>query len=422
MAFWGVEVKAGKPFIHRFDSQLGRLRLSSATLGSGSSNKKSIVQCSVGSNPPINLCSLLPEKVETSPLNLEFEEDDEVTFSVVGPTSVHLSGFYYGENEDDCEDRCGLDHYDEDISDSEDESDNSIDFDSIDDFSDEDLVVYPTSRKANCGVKIEEIDNEKPAIEDGSTEHKSNAHPIFDSEDEDGFPKSSTGKSELMDTEKTNEKLLKKKRKNDSEEKNVLSDTKSKQKNKKKKHEKEAVAHNNTEDLDPINATPLAKEEIIQKTTKKKNDKKNKNDKKQDNASDLSGAKNVTTKKGSDKIETEPSQVRTFPNGMVVEELAMGKPDGKKAANGKKVSVRYIGKLKQNGKIFDSNIGKAPFKFRLGVGQVIKGWDVGVNGMRVGDKRRLTIPPSMGYGTKGAGAVIPGNSWLVFDVELIDVN
>ncbi|RVX08364.1 Peptidyl-prolyl cis-trans isomerase FKBP53 [Vitis vinifera] len=86
------------------------------------------------------------------------------------------------------------------------------------------------------------------------------------------------------------------------------------------------------------------------------------------------------------------------------------------------VSVHYIGNLKKNGKIFDSNVGRAPFKFRLGVGQVIKGWDVGVNGMRVGDKRRLTIPPSMGYGDQGAGKTIPPNSWLVFDVELVAVN
>ncbi|CAI0404353.1 unnamed protein product, partial [Linum tenue] len=88
---------------------------------------------------------------------------------------------------------------------------------------------------------------------------------------------------------------------------------------------------------------------------------------------------------------------------------------------GQQVSVRYTGKLKENGKVFDSNEGRAPFIFRLGVGQVIKGWDVGVNGMRAGDKRRLTIPPAMGYGHEGAGNKIPPNSWLVFDVELVNV-
>lgn len=78
-----------------------------ATLGSGSSNKKCIVQCKVGDKEPIYLCSLLPEKLETCPLNLEFEEDDDVTFSVVGSHSVHLSGFFYGESEDCCGDEHG---------------------------------------------------------------------------------------------------------------------------------------------------------------------------------------------------------------------------------------------------------------------------------------------------------------------------
>ncbi|KAJ6825984.1 peptidyl-prolyl cis-trans isomerase FKBP43-like isoform X1 [Iris pallida] len=120
------------------------------------------------------------------------------------------------------------------------------------------------------------------------------------------------------------------------------------------------------------------------------------------------------------KVEAQSHKPRTFPNGLVIEDLAMGKPDGKRASDGSKVSVNYIGKLK-NGNIFDSNVGQRPFKFRLGAGQVIKGWDVGVKGMRVGDKRRLTIPPSFGYGERGAGKKIPGNSWLVFDVELVGV-
>ncbi|PQM37489.1 peptidyl-prolyl cis-trans isomerase FKBP53 [Prunus yedoensis var. nudiflora] len=121
-----------------------------------------------------------------------------------------------------------------------------------------------------------------------------------------------------------------------------------------------------------------------------------------------------------EKTNGKPSKVRTFGNGLVIEDLSMGQPDGKRASPGQKVSVRYIGKLK-NGKIFDSNVGGPPFKFRLGIGQVISGWDVGVNGMRVGDKRRLTIPPEMGYGRERAGK-IPPNSWLVFDVELVAVN
>lgn len=85
-----------------------------------------------------------------------------------------------------------------------------------------------------------------------------------------------------------------------------------------------------------------------------------------------------------------------------------------------KVGVRYIGKL-TNGKVFDSNTKGAPFVFRLGGGEVIKGWDVGVAGMNVGGTRKLTIPPALAYGSKGAPPDIPKNAVLEFEVKLLEV-
>ena len=111
---------------------------------------------------------------------------------------------------------------------------------------------------------------------------------------------------------------------------------------------------------------------------------------------------------------------REFKNGMEIVNVAMGKPGGKQAKPGKKVMMKYVGKL-QSGKIFDQTRGNSTFAFRLGVGEVIKGWDVGVDGMRVGDKRRLTIPPAMAYGKKGVKGAIPGGATLIFDVELVNV-
>ena len=110
---------------------------------------------------------------------------------------------------------------------------------------------------------------------------------------------------------------------------------------------------------------------------------------------------------------------REFKNGMEIVNISMGKPNGAVAKSGKKVTMKYVGKL-QSGKIFDQTRGNATFSFRLGVGEVIKGWDVGVEGMRVGDKRRLTIPPAMAYGKKGVKGAIPGNATLIFDVELVN--
>ena len=87
---------------------------------------------------------------------------------------------------------------------------------------------------------------------------------------------------------------------------------------------------------------------------------------------------------------------------------------------GATVSVNYRGTL-EDGKEFDSSYGRAPFNFPLGAGRVIKGWDEGVAGMKVGGKRELTIPPSLGYGERGAGGVIPPNATLIFEVELLSV-
>ncbi len=89
---------------------------------------------------------------------------------------------------------------------------------------------------------------------------------------------------------------------------------------------------------------------------------------------------------------------------------------------GKTVSVHYTGKL-TDGTKFDSSLDRGdPFSFRLGAGQVIKGWDQGVAGMKVGGKRLLTIPPELGYGQRGFPGAIPPNSTLVFEVELLGVS
>ena len=101
--------------------------------------------------------------------------------------------------------------------------------------------------------------------------------------------------------------------------------------------------------------------------------------------------------------------------------------NGAMATSGKTAVVHYTGWLYSDadtdnkGKKFDSSVGRGPFSFRLGAGQVIRGWDQGVQGMKVGGKRRLVLPPEFGYGAAGAGGVIPPNATLVFDVELLDV-
>jgi FKBP-type peptidyl-prolyl cis-trans isomerase FkpA len=104
---------------------------------------------------------------------------------------------------------------------------------------------------------------------------------------------------------------------------------------------------------------------------------------------------------------------------LMIEELAAG--NGTEATSGKTVDVHYTGWL-TTGQKFDSSVDRGkPFSFKLGAGQVIKGWDEGVKGMKVGGKRKLTIPPKMAYGERGFPGAIPPNSTLVFEVELLGV-
>ena len=103
-----------------------------------------------------------------------------------------------------------------------------------------------------------------------------------------------------------------------------------------------------------------------------------------------------------------------------IEEMKVG--SGAEAKVGQRVSVHYTGWL-TNGQKFDSSLDRGkPFQFNLGQGEVIQGWDKGVQGMKIGGKRKLTIPSHMGYGARGAGGVIPPNATLVFEVELLALN
>jgi peptidylprolyl isomerase len=108
------------------------------------------------------------------------------------------------------------------------------------------------------------------------------------------------------------------------------------------------------------------------------------------------------------------------PADLVMEDITVG--DGAEAQPGQEVSVHYVGVAHSSGKEFDASYNRGePFDFPLGGGQVIAGWDRGVTGMRVGGRRKLTIPPALGYGARGAGGVIKPNETLIFVVDLLDV-
>jgi len=111
---------------------------------------------------------------------------------------------------------------------------------------------------------------------------------------------------------------------------------------------------------------------------------------------------------------------RMTDSGLKILDIAIG--EGAEATSGQTVSVHYTGWLQEGSKFDSSKDRNEPFQFPLGGGRVIRGWDEGVQGMKVGGTRKLTIPPQLGYGAAGAGGVIPANATLIFEVELLEVS
>jgi len=130
-------------------------------------------------------------------------------------------------------------------------------------------------------------------------------------------------------------------------------------------------------------------------------------------------AQHTPTKAATPGAKTAPAPAwTTTPSGLKFRDTLVG--TGAQPKQGDTVVVNYTGKF-TDGKVFDTSVGKRPFEFHLGRGEVIKGWDEGVGSMHVGGKRQMVIPPALAYGPRGYPGVIPPNSTLTFDVELLKI-
>ncbi|CAN6839639.1 unnamed protein product [Brassica oleracea] len=464
--FAGVEVKPGKPFtLKAATNDAKRLHLSQATLGLVSSGtNRSILQCNVGNKSPLFLCVLSPEKVDSCQLNIEFQEAEDVIFSVIGPRSVHLTGYFLGRsstgglslNDDESE------SFGEDIVDTDVEKGSSDDYDYSDSFinddadhpsstDDDDLTVKErvAKTKAKKGKKrlrkkfqVSDSDSDetsaRAASEDsveilnGDNDHKTPKVLSSEVPLPSRVTRSKARCSTLENGEKTSEATThthkdvdnKKEEKpsGDVEPSPVKngSEVLSKKEKKKKKRNKEPVVINTDEDMPGSQKpeTDKAIESSADVTLSKKKRKKERREETRERKKQAT-EKNMEKEASSTK---KPPESELSPNEVTVEEIEKGKSDGKVAVQGKKVSILYTAKLKDTGKVFESNLEGSPLKFRLGGEKVIKGLSNGVSGMRVGDKRRLIIPPSLGYSEEGLKKEnVPKNSWLVYEVEAVKV-
>ncbi|OMO77533.1 hypothetical protein COLO4_25101 [Corchorus olitorius] len=485
--------------------------------------------------------SSLPECCQ---LNLEFEEAHQVVFSVIGPRSVHLTGYYvsrssYNHPNDESEESYG-----EDIGDTETErSKNSEESEYEDSFiNDDDPETIPSSpdsssqrdedmfdlKKSNDGKKthrrlrkkyqlISESENDDSSLRKVSASAVA-AEEVLDSEVEDTLPISSlfrptsASNNGEVNMEENARKETDKRNGNDTEDNvavlegtNAPIDFQPESETDLRNHEKQKLVLGNHNGMPKKKSKEVKKEERfpeadhdmigLEKNQKLANGKGNpqqnllqastkvgledgaklkrkrkvqvgektlkgntaKEDEGQKNGSNTDAVmedghvenkgtqEQVSEKKRKKKrrckneddadttkmelpllpgLEKNRSAVAMesksnekiiqLPNGIIIEDLKAGKPDGK-------VRFHYTGKLKETGQVFDSNAGKAPLKFRLGGEEVLDVWNAGLDGMRVGGTRRLTVPPSVSYRNEGASENIPPNSWLVFDVELVKV-
>ncbi|KAF1939850.1 FK506-binding protein 3 [Clathrospora elynae] len=311
------------------------------------------------------LCTLDPEKHYQQPLDITVREGEEVYLCVSGTHDIYVTGNYIAFPEEDSEEeQDGL----EDIGQYSDEDE--LDVDEIDGSEDDGLDGMQDPR-------IIEVDSEDEAPKLVEAGKKSKKRPA-ESEDDATL-------DDLISKTNGDAKLSKKQAK------------------KLKKNDGQAVAGA---------AEPAKKAEKVEAPNSDK--------KKVQFAKNLEQGPTGSTKVDAPKPEAkkEASKGPRNVSGVTVDDKKEGK--GKAAKKGDRVEMRYIGKL-QNGKVFDSNKKGKPFSFKLGVGQVIKGWDVGVAGMTAGGERRLTIPAAMAYGKKGAPPDIPPNSDLIFDIKCISV-
>ncbi|KAG9247914.1 hypothetical protein BJ878DRAFT_490500 [Calycina marina] len=328
------------------------------------------------------LCTLDPEKNFQQPIDITIAENEAVYFKVSGTHTVYLTGNYV------IPDDAGHNRHHE-VYDSDSEDDEEDEYDLSPDEDELDLSLM----EDDASDDLDDLEN--PRVTE--LESEDDAPKLTKKEEKKGKNKRTADELEAAATPSSLDDIISKSIKADGGEEKLS------------KKQMKKLKKNNGE------ATPVEKKEEI--ITPAKSDK---SDKKVQFAKNLEQGPTGSAEKPKKDAPATPAKsalgVRKV-NGVTVDDKKIG--SGPACKKGNKVEMRYIGKL-VDGKVFDSNKKGKAFMFKLGLGEVIKGWDIGVTGMQVGGERRLTIPASLAYGSKAMPG-LPANSTLIFDIKLLSI-
>lgn len=379
--FWGLILKANKKYSQTVQKAF---HLSQAALDLSKSGDDD-VQVMLTSEENTYLLCTLGKKTPQVALDLNFDEGDQISLSTKGEGIVHLTGYLVPSEEDMFG---GMD----DDEDAEEEEEVEAAPPAKGKAGKQERLAKKVAQKVNAKeVQLEE-DNEEDEMDETFELPKGADKKADDSDDDSDEDDDDEDDDDDDDAELDNSKAGEGEAESDDDDDDDDDD------------DEEDDDDDDDEEDDSEDEQPKAKVAKVEKKPAKQNGVEN------------GKASSKELKK--DAAKEEP-KTRTLQGGLIVEDLKVG--HGSEAKPGKKVAVYYEGRLKKNNKVFDSTAKGPGFKFSLGRSEVIKGWDLGVAGMKVGGKRRLTVPHQLAYGTRGSPPVIPPNSTLVFDVELKNV-
>ncbi|ESP05231.1 hypothetical protein LOTGIDRAFT_227888 [Lottia gigantea] len=431
--FWGVSLDGGKRYTQvvetAFHVSMAALEPTTEDLPKG---KRAVSLWIQQDKAEFVLCTLEHHRTMQQALDLNFTEGEEITlFTTGGNSAIHLSGYLMDERDDDINNTMP-DMSEEDMMSSDAEVDTDSDGEVPQLLPIEDIKSGKKRKKAQEATKkkkqkvtvIDNADFDSDDDEDADftlgeeDDMYGDSDGDNDSEEDDGSDDDDDSDSDDDDSDNDDSDNDDSDNDDDSEDDDEDSEEEDEEEEKvmhvkntpKNSKTDQKTPNKHTENKSPKNKTPKVNGTPVETETSKKKKKKNKEEM---NNSALNTPKSEKKNKEETPSKT-PNKKQVLADGLVIEDVKVG--NGPPAKPDKMAHMYYVGKL-SSGKQFDSCTGGKPFKFRLGKQEVIKGWDLGVKGMKVGGKRRLIVPPKLGYGNHKQGP-IPANSTLVFDVEL----